>query len=213
MKATCRLSMMLAILILSGCKKDDDLIMGSFTDTRDDQEYEWVMIGSQTWMAENLNFETEEGSSCYENVRTHCKTYGRLYDWNTAKTACPAGWHMPSDQEWSVLEKELGMSLEDLEKTGDRTSGMLGPKIKSRVGWFFGSAGQNSTGFNARPGGRIDNKGTFEKLSKLTNFWTSTEKTPSGSEVWIRSLSGESDGVTRQTDIKTNGNSLRCLKD
>jgi len=126
----------------------------TFADARDGKKYKSVKIGTQTWMAENLNYEVKgffvKGvNKCYENKESNCDKYGRLYDWNTAKTACPKGWHLPSKEEWETLTAAIG---------GEKTEGK---HLKAKSGWNKDGNGLDSYGFSALPGSRGKSDGNF----------------------------------------------------
>jgi len=112
---------------------------GTFTDSRDGKKYGTVKIGSQTWMAENLNYNAD-GSECKDNNEANCTKYGRLYNWSTAKTACPSGWHLPSREEWRVLVDFAGGG-----EIADK-------KLKASSGWNDEAGnGTDTYGFAALP--------------------------------------------------------------
>ena len=153
---------------------------GVFTDARDGQEYTYVVIGNQIWMAENLKYlpsvsspETGSYTEPYYYVYDYFgnnvsqakntynyKTYGVLYNWTAATDACPAGSHLPTANEWKTLEMYLGMSQSDADATEWRGSDQ-GEKMKSTSGWYDNGNGTNSSGFNALPGGSCDGLGNF----------------------------------------------------
>ena len=151
--------------------------IGSFTDFRDGKTYKTIRIGSQVWMAENLNYHAGSQCWCYDNLDTNCSKYGRLYLWDIACKVCPAGWHFLGDEEWKSLEKELGMSAGEVDSSGYRgQQANIGGKLKSVVGWKKPNGGAcNDVGFNALPAG---NYGSVEKEFYFINtnamFWTST---------------------------------------
>ncbi len=104
----------LPLLLSISCKKQDDTntdngnsVFTTFTDTRDGQVYKTIKVGAQTWFAENLRYDVVN-NWLYGNDANNLTTYGRLYDWNTARTACPNGWHLPSKHEWLTLIHTLG---------------------------------------------------------------------------------------------------------
>ena len=103
---------------------------GTFTDRRDGELYKWVKIDNQIWMAENLRY-ASSGSGYYD-----LHEYGRFYNWESAKKACPPEWHLPSDEEWKVLERFLGMTKSEInnESWVERESGKVGLKLKSKSG-------------------------------------------------------------------------------
>jgi uncharacterized protein (TIGR02145 family) len=199
----------------------------TFVDTRDNHTYNVKDIGNQTWMAENLAYLPEVNPSAHnsstlprhyvldfegENVRNakvmpNYKKYGVLYNYPAALTACPAGWHLPTDSEWKTLEMFLGMSQADANNINNRESGGVGRKLKSTYGWDHGN-GDNISGFTAIPSGNCIPEGGFEYNS--ANFWTSTPYTINAA--WSRSFSIDGDFVTRNIVMKNLGSSIRCIE-
>jgi uncharacterized protein (TIGR02145 family) len=140
------------------------------------------------------------GSSVTEAKATeNYSVYGVLYNWEAAKTACPAGWHLPSDDEWIILTGYLG---------GDE---IAGGKIRETgtVHWISPNTGAtNESGFNALPGGSIS--GGLYGLGNLANFWTSTPYVPS--TAYDRILYNNYAGIIRSNNFLMDGLSVRCIK-
>ncbi len=204
--------------------------MGTFTDTRDNREYSWVRIGNQTWMAENLaylpsvdppddasrifpryyiynyhgnNVSEAKGTSSYQE-------YGVLYNWIAALNVCPAGWHLPTDDEWKTLEMTLGMSKIAAGNAGWR-GGIEGRLMKAQEGWKNQGNGNNVSDFSAIPGGYRLADSTFKYQGIYSNWWTSKEFSTTNS--WSRYLYYNHNGVNRITFHKEYGFSVRCIKD
>ncbi len=172
----------------------------SFTDSRDGQIYRTVQIGTQTWMAENLNYNCS-GSYCYNNDPANGEIYGRLYTWDAAKTAAPAGWHLPTDAEWQTLVGYLG------------GSSVAGGKMKETgtEHWYSPNIATNESGFTALPGGSRRGSEAFYNLGRYADFWSATEN--SSSYAWYRYLCYHRSDVYRYYYYKSRGFSVRCVKD
>jgi uncharacterized protein (TIGR02145 family) len=205
---------------------------GTFTDSRDGHSYPYKTIGTQTWMTENLawlpsvnpfsvySYDTPfyyvygyEGSTVASAKATgNYTTYGVLYNWPAALTACPSGWHLPTDEEWKVLEKNQGMSQSDADAAGWRYSGTIGGKLKEAgtSHWISPNTGAtNSSGFTALPGGLSTSEG-FTYLGSYTTFWSASES--DASLAWGRTLYCYRDGVYRYYGYCYYGFSVRCLQ-
>jgi len=205
-------------------------IESSLTDSRDGHTYDCKTIGTQTWMIENLAYlpsvsPSSDGSDSspyyyvhgYEgSIVSSAKAtdnydkYGTLYNFEAAKTACPDGWHLPSDEEWKTLEKYLGMSSADADDTEWRDSGDVGRKLKSASGWYNNGKGDNSSGFNACPGGIRNCYRGFLNLGYDAIFCSSSSD--GSSNAWYRDLYYLGDGVCRDIGDRRSGFSVRCLR-
>ena len=170
---------------------------GVFTDTRDGKKYKFVKIGNQTWMAENLNYNAS-GSKCYDNNSYNCVEYGRLYNWEAAKKACPKGWHLPSDAEWTKLTSHIG------------GTSSAGAKLKSKSGWDNNGNGTDNFDFSALPGG--DGGGTnFGNVGSDGYWWSSTEY--DSYYAYGRGMYYNYSNVDRDYYDKTFLLSVRCAQD
>jgi uncharacterized protein (TIGR02145 family) len=201
---------------LIGQEKSDQ--SGVFTDSRDNHSYQWVKIGTQTWMAENLAFLPKVSSSFhfsnsgsyyvydYEDSVTSeavkspkYLTYGTLYNWESAKTACPPGWRLPKDEDWTQLT--------------DHLDPMAGGKLKEAGTDHWArpnTNGGNESGFTALPGGFRNNDGGFESIGNHGYFWSSTEYDTL--HAWARLLSYGRNSVSSYSGNKNRGFSVRCIK-
>ncbi len=190
---------------------------GTFTDSRDGKIYKTVKIGNQTWMAENLNYETES-SCCYNFDNSFCNVFGRLYTFEDAQKACPIGWHLPSESEWMTLRDYLG-GKDAVNKI--RKSGQFG----------FDKKETNSSGFTALSGGlttsvlkffHVVNNGwketktldllSFRAIHEGAYWWSSNGNGKKGRAFCVRSSSVKiySNMISKKKHF---GMSVRCLKD
>jgi len=171
---------------------------GSFTDPRDNKTYKTVKIGTQIWMAENLAYECK-GSKFYDNNPANCKKYGRLYNWETAKKACPAGWHLPTEDEWDILMATVG---------GEKTAGK---HLKAVNGWNYSGNGDDAFGFSAFPSGYGGSDGSFGDVGECGFWWSATEGDTS--KAYYRSMDYDYDDLDSACYDKTDLYSVRCVQD
>jgi uncharacterized protein (TIGR02145 family) len=189
----------------------------TFTDFRDNQVYKMTTIGTQTWMAENLNYELPSGSFCYDDLQSNCDIYGRLYSWSVAmsgytgqgeqalegkKGICPTGWHIPSHKEWTTLK-----SFVSAQNNYSSSAHFL--KAESDL-WQI-NTGFDKYRFSALPSGTVSS-GDYTNLTKSTSY-LSTLDLGDGfiSLASITYLRGSFSGGTGK--YKAIPVSLRCIKD
>ena len=166
---------------------------GIFVDSRDGQVYKYVTIGNQVWMAENLNY----------GVSGTTAKYGRLYNWSSAKSLCPAGWHLPDTTEWRSLFDAVG------------GSSVAGAMLKSATDWIGGKTVTDPFGFSVLPAGRFwDHTGLIYEVGRNANFWSSTVYDAYFDEAYYVEFDDYHDGVS--LDKKEQNivwYSVRCVKD
>jgi uncharacterized protein (TIGR02145 family) len=202
----------------------EETTSGTFIDSRDGNEYNWVQIGDQVWMAENLAYlpsvnmvadgsEDAAGSYYYvygydgtnvaeAKATDNYATYGVLYNWTAAMNACPDGWHLPSDAEWTELTDYLG------------GESVAGGKLKETgtTHWASPNTGAtNETGFTALPGGYRNSSGSFVSIGYYGYWWSATEI--GATSAWYRFMFFYSSDVSSYNYYKEVGLSVRCLRD
>ena len=164
--------------------------------------YRMVTIGEQTWMAENVNYETSTGSSCYDGESANCDKYGRLYTWAAANTACPTGWHLPTLSEWQKLTSNVG------------TESTAGKTLKATSGWKEDENGTDDYGFSALPAGiKAYSTGEYSDIGGHTSFWSQTTDDKDAEKAYDAYMYGNHDFMYTNSVPKTNEFSVRCIKD
>ena len=188
---------------------------GVFVDDRDGQVYRSVKIGEQVWMAKNLNYAVDS-SYCYEDSLENCQKYGRLYATrDIAKSACPAGWHLPDNSEFkSLIASADGRDL----ASGD--DNMAGKALKSKSGWRNMNNGNDgngtdSWGFSALPAG-YKTVSSFFNMKLSAKFWSSTGQ--KGDDYYLNITYSSDEGslwvsIFSAQDNLSDSYSVRCVRD
>jgi uncharacterized protein (TIGR02145 family) len=210
---------------------------GTFTDVRDGKPYKWVKIGSQTWMAKNLNY-AADGSKCYgeggevstydqetdtdiyttlsnAEIQANCSIYGRLYDWTTAM-ALPSNCNSNSCSS-QINAKHRGICPSGWHIPSDAEWSTLtsyvgssaGTKLKATSGWNSNGNGTDEFEFAALPGGGSD--GVFRDVGDYGVWWSATED--NARDAYIRIMIYYSEDVRRDEDYKNYLFSVRCVQD
>ncbi len=172
--------------LITSCNKEKENVL---KDPRDGKSYTTVSIGSQIWMSQNLNYDTGN-SWCYDQASANCNAFGRLYDWQTAQTACPPGWKLPSFSDFETLlihvyDNGLHQAFSSL---------------------MFGG----SSGFNALLGGMYNQDNEFSSLHSSSTWWSETKETDENP--WCLHIAN-SPRVVYMFEWSTSlGLSVRCIK-
>ena len=230
-----------SVALVAPCKTEteDNCEYGTLTDSRDGQTYKTVTIGTQTWMAENLNYaytdvpysyaayESDSTSWCFDNALDNCAMYGRLYTWSVA---------MDSVGVWSTKGKGCGYDKTcNVDSAGSvrgicpegwhlptqtewgtlfaAVGGMstAGKMLKSTSGWTSNGNGTDGYSFAALPADSRTAGGDYRNKGYFTNFWSSSEK-DSGT-VYTMSLTYYVENADLTYRYKPEGLSVRCVKD
>jgi uncharacterized protein (TIGR02145 family) len=216
---------------------------------KDNNTYSTVSIGAQCWTTTNLKVTKYDDGSLIPDLTSSASnpwatsgarteyvaagvtgyvgTFGYLYNWyavNDLRKLCPAGWHVPTDAEWTIMIQTLdpfqAVNSGNVSTFTGVQSSTAGTVMKSTVtnssigsglGWNPGSPGTNTSGFTALPGGYRDFDGSFYDIRYDAFFWSATEY--DGTIAWFRYLTNSRSNVYRSSIDKSVGASVRCLRD
>ncbi len=183
--------------------------------------YHFVTIGTQVWMVENLqttkyrngdpipnvtdnndwNLQTYGAYCNYNNDIDFSNVYGHLYNWfvvGDSRNIAPLGWHVPTIEEWNILNAFVGGSAYTLKEMGT-------------AHWQDPNFGTNFVGFTALPNGWRDSFGAYSFIGESANWWTSTQYASDfAAFVWL-SFDDKMGSVT--TTPKKYGFAIRCIRD
>ena len=196
-------------------------------------DYSTVQIGEQCWFAENLRTEQYQSgdsipgdlsSSQWTNTETGAQAvygdnegnldlYGRLYNGYAmadTRALCPTNWHVPSDEDWGVLELELGLDENELLLIGERGDDQ-GNQLKASTSDTPSWDGTNTSGFSAVANGYRHNHGYYQHLNFNSHYWSQTAS--EAGVFYIRTLQNSVDGVIRLTRVANSGYTVRCIAD
>jgi len=191
-----------------------DTVTGILTDNRDGRKYRTTVIGNKRWMAENLNYKPKTGKSwCYKNSADSCAKYGRLYDWNTARTVCPADWHLPDVGEWDSLGWAVGGTRGFYFKHNKKYATGTGAKLKARHGWKNSGDYSDSGGFSALPGGARNLKGNSIGAGECAFWWTAAEYDDSNARIEKIIGNDDQDCLIGDYSGTSTASSVRCVHD
>jgi uncharacterized protein (TIGR02145 family) len=186
------LSVFLLVTLFAGLSAQE-----KFTDKRDGNVYRTINIAGVTWMAENLKFKSKSGAFYFDNDSNNVPGYGVLYEWETAKNICPAGWRLPAGADYQLLANHF----------------------EQKNTW--GRVASDPTSFGIQLGGMQDYEGTFSEMDESGYYWTSTEYDKNNAEYFSYLLIDDKPviDISRKEDIadihgteKSNKYSVRCIK-
>ena len=237
------------IIFLTDCKKKETISaklydsVSSIEDI-DSNVYRTVKIGNQWWMAENLKVKHYNNGKLIAKINSDIRFWdskltsggyclfnddktapGLLYNWSAvvdSNQLAPKGWHIPTDEEWKVMEIHIGMSslsADSLGWRGKNEANLL--KIEGDSTWkvpldVFKNWGTNGSGFSALSGGcRLFNgKWSAGTLGSVTDsyWWTASQNKDSLNCAWYRSLDRDRSNIFRFYVRKTYCMSIRCVK-
>lgn len=199
-------------------KQSSKIEYGAFTDPRDNRTYKTVKIGDQEWFAENFaylpyvcksdayncgvwvyNYSGEQLSEAKETEEY--QTFGALYSWSAAKELAPEGWHLPSDEEWKQLERNIGIAPDDIESKQWRGANNEADRLKVK----------GDTGLDVLFGGWMTDYGQFNYINQHANFWCSDDM--SEGEACERMIGVNNGKIGRAAGNKGCGFSVRYIKD